>query len=41
VTPQSAVMATRPPVAISHAPGHMFITDVPECTYRETVGQQP
>lgn len=34
VTPQSAVMASRPPFAISHAPGHMFITDVPESRYR-------
>jgi uncharacterized protein YcsI (UPF0317 family) len=28
VTPQSAVMSTKPAIAISHAPGHMFITDV-------------
>ncbi len=28
VTPQSAVMSAKPPIAISHAPGHMFITDV-------------
>lgn len=28
VTPQSVVMSAKPPVAISHAPGHMFITDV-------------
>lgn len=27
VTPQAAVTASRPPFAISHAPGHMFITD--------------
>jgi uncharacterized protein YcsI (UPF0317 family) len=38
VTPQSAVMASRPAFAISHAPGHMFITDVPESNYRETAG---
>jgi uncharacterized protein YcsI (UPF0317 family) len=30
VTPQAAIMATRPALAITHAPGHMFITDVPE-----------
>ena len=30
VTPQAAVMASRPPFAITHAPGHMFITDVPD-----------
>ncbi|MHA7290401.1 putative hydro-lyase [Arthrobacter sp. MDT3-24] len=39
VTPQSAVMASRPSFAISHAPGHMFITDVPESTYREPAGE--
>jgi uncharacterized protein YcsI (UPF0317 family) len=30
VTPQAALMASRPPFAITHAPGHMFITDVPD-----------
>lgn len=38
VTPQSAVMASRPSFAISHAPGYMFITDVPEGNYREPAG---
>lgn len=28
VTPQNVVMATKPPIAITHAPGHMLITDV-------------
>ena len=28
VTPQAVVMASRPPFAITHAPGHMFITDI-------------
>lgn len=28
VTPQSAVMASKPPFVITHAPGHMLITDV-------------
>ncbi|MCO7127180.1 putative hydro-lyase [Sporolactobacillus shoreicorticis] len=27
VTPQAAVMDSRPDIAITHAPGHMFITD--------------
>jgi uncharacterized protein YcsI (UPF0317 family) len=27
VTPQAAITAARPPFAITHAPGHMFITD--------------
>lgn len=33
VTPQAAVMASRPPFAITHAPGHMFVTDVPDTHY--------
>ncbi len=28
VTPQAALMTSKPPFAITHAPGHMFITDV-------------
>ena len=28
VTPQNAVMQSKPPIAITHSPGHMFITDV-------------
>ena len=28
VTPQAALMAAKPPFAITHAPGHMFITDI-------------
>jgi len=34
VTPQAAVIASRPEFAISHAPGHMFITDVRDRTYQ-------
>lgn len=34
VTPQRAVIESRPPFAISHAPGHMFITDRPDAAYR-------
>ena len=34
VTPQEAVMESRPPFAITHAPGHMLITDVPDVDYR-------
>ncbi len=34
VTPQAAVLASRPPLAITHAPGHMFVTDVPDSVYR-------
>jgi uncharacterized protein YcsI (UPF0317 family) len=28
VTPQAVLMAAKPPFAITHAPGHMFITDL-------------
>ncbi|GMA87161.1 hypothetical protein GCM10025868_24110 [Angustibacter aerolatus] len=34
VTPQAALMASRPPFAITHAPGYMLVTDVPDATYR-------
>lgn len=34
VTPQAVVMASKPDFAITHAPGHMFITDVPDATHR-------
>ncbi|GAA0421153.1 putative hydro-lyase [Streptomyces luteireticuli] len=34
VTPQAALMASAPPFAITHAPGHMFVTDVPDSDYR-------
>jgi len=30
VTPQAALMASKPPFAITHAPGFMFVTDVPD-----------
>jgi len=33
VTPQSAIMASKPPFAVTHAPGYMFITDVPDAEY--------
>ena len=33
VTPQAAVMASRPDFAIGHAPGHMAITDVRDSRY--------
>ncbi|MFC7384251.1 putative hydro-lyase [Sphaerisporangium rhizosphaerae] len=33
VTPQAAVMRSRPPFAIGHAPGHMAITDVRDTAY--------
>lgn len=33
VTPQAAIMASKPPFAVTHAPGFMFITDVPDAEY--------
>lgn len=33
VTPQAAIMASRPPFAITHAPGHMMVLDVPDSAY--------
>ncbi|OXM69296.1 hypothetical protein CF166_21965 [Amycolatopsis sp. KNN50.9b] len=34
VTPQAALMASKPPFAITHSPGHMFITDRRDSEYR-------
>jgi len=28
VTPQAVAMAARPPLLITHKPGHMFVTDL-------------
>ena len=33
VTPQAVVMASKPPFVITHAPGHMFITDRRDAEY--------
>lgn len=33
VTPQAVLAQTRQPFAITHAPGHMLITDIPENMY--------
>ena len=33
VTPQAAIMATKPEFAITHAPGHMFIADTRDIDY--------
>ena len=33
VTPQAAVMASKPPFAITHAPGHMFVADPRDAHY--------
>ncbi|MFC4591432.1 putative hydro-lyase [Sphaerisporangium corydalis] len=34
VTPQAAVMRSRPPFAIGHAPGHMAVTDARDSAYQ-------
>ncbi|GGZ09096.1 UPF0317 protein [Streptomyces poonensis] len=34
VTPQAVVMASRPPFAVTHAPGQMFLTDARDEQYR-------
>lgn len=34
VTPQAAVMETRPSLAIAHAPGHMLVTDARDLQYQ-------
>lgn len=34
VTPQAAVMAAKPSLAITHAPGHMLITDIPNAALK-------
>lgn len=34
VTPQAMVMASRPPLAITHAPGHMLITDARDLQFQ-------
>lgn len=35
VTPQAAVMESRPSLAIGHAPGHMLITDARDVDYQQ------
>ena len=38
VTPQAAAMASKPPLMITHAPGHMFITDRRDAEYSVLCG---
>ncbi len=35
VTPQAAIMEAKPEIAITHAPGHMFVTDVKNVNLKE------
>src|SRR5437763_520827 len=32
VTPQAVALASKPPFMLTHSPGHMFITDLPNAT---------
>jgi uncharacterized protein YcsI (UPF0317 family) len=32
VTPQAVALASKPPFMLTHSPGHMFITDVPNAS---------
>lgn len=41
VTPQVALLQARLPLAVTHAPGHMFITDVPEEELDSAWGWRP
>jgi len=34
VTPHAALLASRPPFAITHSPGHMLVTDVTDTEYQ-------
>lgn len=34
VTPQAMIMASAPSLAITHAPGHMLITDIPDSEFQ-------
>lgn len=39
VTPQAAVEQAKPPLAIAHAPGHMFLTDIRNETLNDFLEQ--
>jgi uncharacterized protein YcsI (UPF0317 family) len=39
VTPQAVVVSAKPPLAIFHAPGHMFITDIPHAEFDSQEGR--
>ena len=36
VTPQAIAAASRPELMITHAPGHMFVTDEPDARQRRS-----
>jgi uncharacterized protein YcsI (UPF0317 family) len=41
VTPQAAVVESRPALAIAHAPGYMLITDAADARYRLDLPVRP
>jgi uncharacterized protein YcsI (UPF0317 family) len=41
VTPQAAVTASAPPFAITHAPGHMLVTDLPDTAHQLALAGRP
>lgn len=40
VTPQAAIEAAKLPIVITHSPGHMFITDIPNSTLNDYLETQ-
>lgn len=40
VTPQAAIENAKPPIVITHAPGHMFITDIPNAELNDYLKQK-
>lgn len=38
VTPQAVIMESKPEIAITHAPGHMFLTDLLDSTIYQSAG---
>jgi uncharacterized protein YcsI (UPF0317 family) len=40
VTPQAVAMEARPPLLLTHKPGHMFLTDLRDTDLDEGVGRR-
>lgn len=40
VTPQAAVENAKPPIVITHSPGHMFVTDIPNSRLNDFLEKQ-
>ena len=39
VTPQAVAMQARPPLLLTHAPGHMFVTDLLDRDLEQGLGE--